>query len=65
MLERGAFSVNCREKDDWDAFVDACKAKRSEDLLDGPFGRLVASYPAYADRVYNRFHEAEVLQGNL
>lgn len=62
-MVRGTLSVNVADKADWQGFINACKAHRSEDLLDGQYSQLVARYPAFADRVFNRYNRGERLDG--
>lgn len=61
--EQGDLSINTADKDDWKGFVEAAKKQPKEELLSGPYSKMIALYPRFADLVYTVQNRPNVLQG--
>jgi len=64
-LEKGERPVNKQNKDEWSMFVQECKTRTPQELVDGPYSKLYAKYRGFAGEVNRLFNEQPIIDGEL
>lgn len=65
LLLHGVIHLDNNNKEDWLAFVNACKSSTPKEMIDGPFSKLYAQYRMFAGEIRNQYRMTSIIQGEL